>query len=492
MSMGGVRAALTAPGRLILGGKGLPAAIVPWLLFAAAAVLAAVGYRQIRTFLPAGDLLPYLLATVAVAVAAALALRVMLYRRGIAAIHRAILSAQDGSLVPIAPPAFSRHLLGRLFDDYNLLARNLGSLFQEMEQCQLWIIGERNRNDAILRSLPGALFTVDGDFRVTVTNRAAEDVFGREREALLGQNLFDLLDLDQDGRELLREAFLYEQQIFNREIHLTVAGQPRYFTLNLTFFASQTESESSAVIILQDITGYKRLLETAHQNEKLVAMGQLAAGVAHELNTPLGTIIGYAQLLRSGQANDEKHQHYTQTIYGEAKRCARIIDNLLAYARRDRCQPENSRINDVIRDVVATIDGCQGKRYRARIETRLAGDPLVHGGPGQLDIVLVNLIMNAIQAAGGTAEQPHVVVESRVEEAAAVVSITDNGPGIPPELRHRVFDPFFTTKEVGSGTGLGLAISHSIVSRIGGTVRCDPAYNGGARFVLTLPLADGA
>jgi PAS domain S-box-containing protein len=417
-------------------------------------------------------------------------LSVLAHRRALAAMRRAVLRAQEGSLEPIAVSGLARRALGPLTADYNALVKNLGSLFGEMEQCQLWVIGERNRNDAILRSLPGALVTVDTEFRINLSNRQAEELFRGARDELRGQNLFEVLRLDEAGRELLREAFLYEQPVSNQEIVLTVGNAARHFTLNLAFFRQSHDArESSAVLVLQDITDYKRLQDVTHQTEKLVAMGQLAAGVAHELNTPLGSIIGYAQLLTAASPGESRRQQYQQAIYSEAKRCARIVDSLLAYARRDYCQPESCDINAVVRDVVETVRCCQAKRYNVNLDAQLQGNALVRGGAGQLDIVLVNLVMNALQAASGHAPQPQVSISTHVADGCAIVTVVDNGPGVPAEWRNRVFDPFFTTKGVGSGTGLGLAISQAIVARIGGALHCDAAYRGGARFLLTLPLA---
>jgi PAS domain S-box-containing protein len=411
-------------------------------------------------------------------------------RKSVASLHKAIHQASEGALLPAEAPKVAPWLVAPVIKDYNVLVHNFGSLFHEMEQCQLWIIGERNRNDAILRSLPGVLLTVDADFRVTLSNRLAEELFGFTSEDLLGKSLFDLLRVNDEGRDLLRDAFLYDQQVSNKEIALSDGATLRHFTLNVTFFKqSRNAEESCAAVMLQDITSFKKLQEITHQSEKFIAMGQFAGGVAHELNTPLGTIIGYAQLLNMGGASEEKRRQYGQEIYNEAKRCAGIIDHLLAYARRDRCDPENCEINGAIRDVVETICNCQGRRYKVRVESKLTGNPLVQGASGQLDIVLVNIIMNAVQATVGETDDALVTVESEVTGGSAVVTITDNGPGVAPELRSRIFDPFFTTKQEGSGVGLGLAISQSIVTRIGGTLRCDPDFQGGARFVMTLPLA---
>lgn len=426
------------------------------------------------------------------ALVGALVVYFLTFPHGMAIIHRGIRSATEGTLKPIEMPRRIRFFFGPIIDDFNILVRNVGSLFREMEQSQLSIIDDRNRNDAILRSLPGALLTVDSDFRVTLSNKQAEQLFDNHTGGLLGKNLFELLPLNEDGRELLREAFLYEQQVNNKEIVLTDGKTARHYTLNITFFRqSQNAIEYCAAVMLQDITDYKRLQELIHQSEKFLAIGKLAGGVAHELNTPLGTIVGYAALLNAGVSNEDKRLQYGQVIYREAKRCSRIIENLRTFAQRDVCQPESCDVSRVISDVVETIYNCPGKSHDVRIETHLASDALVRGAEGQLDIVLVNIIMNAVQAAATAASDPLVTVVSSAQGDSVMVSITDNGPGIPQSQRNQVFDPFYTTKPDSTGLGLGLAISQSIVTAIGGTLTCDTEYEGGARFNLTLPLAFG-
>jgi signal transduction histidine kinase len=408
-------------------------------------------------------------------------------RREVSILHRAVRRALQGDLEPVStavPPS-----AGSAVADYNVLARRLRSLFEEMERTQLAIIEERNRIDAILRGLPCVMLAVDDDLRVTSSNGRAEALFALGAAELSGRNLFDLLALDEQGRDVLREAFLYEQPVSNRAILLGEGEARRHFTLSVTFFKSTPAArDASAVIMLQDVTDYRKLQEVTHQSEKFVAMGQLAGGVAHELNTPLGTIVGYAQLLNAGGVPAPKREQYTQAIYNEAKRCAAIIDNLLAYARREPSAPESCDVNAVIRDVVDTLRACRGNRYGTPVELDLGPVPKVAGGTFQLDIVLVNLVTNALQACGSS-PQPRVRVDSRVHGGSAVVTVTDNGPGVPEEARGRLFDPFFSTKGCDGGMGLGLAVSQSIVQSIGGSLRCDPGFSAGARFVLALPLA---
>ncbi len=431
------------------------------------------------------------LAAVLLVALVALAYLYVSYRRALHILHRGILQAQEGRLRPVAVPRFADHFLRRLVSDHNQLITSLGATFGEMEQVQNRVIGERNRNDAILHSLRGALLCVDGDQLVNLSNHEAQRLFGLTSGALAGRNLFDLLALEGSGRELLRDAFLYERPIVNSEIVLRIGEEARYFVLNLSFFKSKNLNDTGAVVILQDITDYKHLQEHTYTMEKLAAMGQLAAGVAHELNTPLGNIIGYAQLTDEARTDAEQVRRYTKVVSHEAKRCARIVDDLLNYARRDLCPAESCELNAITRDVVESVVQCQGTRLNVSVSFHPAADDLpVKGSPGQLDIVLVNLIVNAIQASAGNAPQPRVAVHVRpLGDRQATVVVEDNGPGVAPELRRRIFDPFFTTKEVGKGTGFGLAISQAIVTRIGGSLSYDATFRQGARFVLTLPLA---
>ena len=413
------------------------------------------------------------------------------YRRTFAALRTAILKAQEGSLEPVPISRTADNLLQQFVSDYNLLVNNLGSMFREIEECQNRTIAERNRNDAILHSLPGALLCVDSDLRITLLNRQAEILFGIGRDELIGQSLFDVLDLESEGVALLRDAFLYERRVSNKEIVLHLNNRTRYFTLNLSLFRSPDPNEAGAAIVLQDITDYRHLQEDMYNTEKLAAIGQLAAGVAHELNTPLGNILGYSQQLQHVQTDPEKLQSYTGIISTEAKRCSRIVEDLLRYARRDQCRPEVCSINDVTRDVVETLLTCQGQRYEATIEALLVDEELeVQVGTGQLEIMLVNLLTNAMQAASSANIKPRICVQSQADpQGYAVMIVEDNGPGIPSELQNRIFDPFFTTKDVGEGTGLGLAITQAMVAKLGGSLRLDASYSDGARFVLRLPLS---
>ncbi len=425
------------------------------------------------------------LAACLVLLAIILILEVIVWRR----FTSGILLAREGLLDPVPVAGLGWLPAGKAVREYNATINTLKTMFRTVEECQGRFLNQRNRMNIILQNLPGALLSLSDDLSVIIANRQAEELFGKSNGDLIGQNLFDLLRLDEHDRELLRDAYLYKQSIRSQEINLDGPQGKRQYALNLGFYSDE-DNDMAGVLILQDISDYRRLQDSIAQREKLVAMGQLAAGVAHELNTPLGSISGYAQLLGRAVDDHAKVEDYARIIAEEAKRCSRIIQDLLNYAREERCSGETCDINQLIRDLIETFLNCRMQRYKIQIRLELSEHPLiVEGGCGQLDIVLSNLITNATHALDGI-EEPYILITTRAEDGHALVSVADNGPGVPPELRARIFDPFFTTKDVGQGSGLGLPISQAILAKRGGFMVYDGEHDEGARFLMKLPAVD--
>jgi signal transduction histidine kinase len=216
------------------------------------------------------------------------------------------------------------------------------------------------------------------------------------------------------------------------------------------------------------------------QHEKLAGIGRLAAGVAHEINNPLGVILGYVRLLQrkaeGSLAEDLK------VVEEEAVRCQEIVEGLLELARPGRLAVEQVALREVCDEVVARL--WEASRL-GDVEVRVEGDATAWAHPQRLRQVLFNLVKNAAEAAGPGG---HVAVriEGRAEGGASV-AVSDSGPGVKPEDRSRLFEPFFTTKA--SGTGLGLAVSQAIAHAHGGRIDADTGPLGGARFTLHLPPA---
>lgn len=408
------------------------------------------------------------------------------FRRGLNGLHEGLILAQDGNLKPVEVPRFMDPALDRLYQDYNHTITTLGGMFSLVEECQNRVLSERNRMNVVVQVLPAALLGVDDNLFINTANKQAEILFGMRQRYLVGTSLFEILKLGDETREVLRDAFLYKQNIRNQVINLRLKGQERWLSVNLSF-VTEKEGEMAAVITLLDITDYKLLQETVSTREKLVAMGQLAAGVAHELNTPLGSILGYSQLLIDSSSDAEKAARFAGVISEETKRCSRIIQNLLNYARKEQCQGDYCDVNALIEEVVDTLISCRLKHHSIVLERELNGRPLVDGGCGELDIVLTNLLINSVQALYNVPDPRIRIRTDQAPGGEVTILVEDNGPGIPGQLRARVFEPFFTTKDVGEGSGLGLSISHAMVTRRGGTLRYDPGHDTGARFIIRLP-----
>lgn len=232
----------------------------------------------------------------------------------------------------------------------------------------------------------------------------------------------------------------------------------------------------------------ERQREQMFQNEKMMALGGLMAGVAHELNNPLSVVVGHAMMLQD-EVEDPEVLRKTRKISDAAERCAKIVKAFLTMARQEPMRMEEADINEVIETAVEVA------RYgealgQAKVELSLAPDaPTVCSDPDQLTQVVINLVLNAAQAIGDRDGRVRVT-STRTREDGVQIAVEDNGPGVPEAIRARIFEPFFTTKGVGKGTGIGLAMCHRIIAAHKGSIILETPESGGARFVVTLPPND--
>jgi signal transduction histidine kinase len=229
------------------------------------------------------------------------------------------------------------------------------------------------------------------------------------------------------------------------------------------------------------------------QAEKMAALGQTISGVAHELNNPLATILSWAERLSQRKALDETLRSGLETILGESERAARIVRNLLTFARKRQTTRAMVDVNAIIRETLALRSYEQRVCNIEVIEALAAGLPLVFADGHQIQQVLLNLIINAEQAMLSANGRGVIVVRTwhDADQESVVLEINDDGPGIADELQPKIFDPFFTTKEVGKGTGLGLTVAYAIVQEHGGRIRLESRPGAGASFYVELPVSGG-
>jgi two-component system NtrC family sensor kinase len=237
----------------------------------------------------------------------------------------------------------------------------------------------------------------------------------------------------------------------------------------------------------RDITEELKLRDQLVHTERLSAVGELVAGVAHEINNPLQTIVGCVELMLDDQ-KDPQTRRDLEVVRKEAARAGQIVRNLLAFVRRSAPDRTSVDLNQIVK---ATVDLRQYhlQQRDIHLEVRLDPAPLpVLVNREEIQQVILNLILNAEQAiASAAAARGTIAVTTSGSGRYQSVQVSDDGPGISPDLRGRIFEPFFSTKEVGEGTGLGLSISHGIATAHGGTLEVCESEMGGACFKLTLP-----
>jgi len=224
------------------------------------------------------------------------------------------------------------------------------------------------------------------------------------------------------------------------------------------------------LVMARDITDRQRMEDQLFQTEKLASLGTLSAGVAHEINNPLGVILGFTELLLDRIPADSKEHELLKTIERQGLNAKRIVEKLMTYARQPSKQEEFTDLNKDIETVLSLIQNSL-LTHKIDLEMRLARElPQVHGDSGELQQVFINLVNNAVAA---MPEGGKLTVITKINPYSQMVEaiFADNGTGIPKEIADRIFDPFFTTKKVGEGTGLGLAVSYAIVNKYGGNIR---------------------
>ena len=266
-------------------------------------------------------------------------------------------------------------------------------------------------------------------------------------------------------------------------------GDWRRILFNFSPLSDERGNIEGVVLSGRDVTDMKRLEEQLIQAEKLAAMGQMLAGVAHELNNPLTAVLGVTELLRERAPADESFRRQLELTHRQARRAARIVQNLLEFSRPASPQKKPLDLSNII-DRTLQLHEHSLRRNHIEVEFRPeSGLPSVVGDANQLIQVFLNLVTNAEQAIREVRDSGRIQIRVTQGGGRLGVTIQDDGVGIRPEALPRIFDPFYTTKRPGGGTGLGLSICMSIVREHGGTIQAEALPAGGSAFKLFLPLA---
>lgn len=377
---------------------------------------------------------------------------------------------------------------------------------------------------AIVDHVVEGIVSIDSSGNIETVNDAAESLFGYSREELIGKNVKILMPepfhSEHDGY-VARYLRTGERRIIG--IGREVIGRRKdktQFPIDLSVGEGTIENRRFFTAVIRDITVWKDLQSKLGQTERLAAVGELAAGVAHEINNPINTMINCAQLIEDGDEQTEN----VRIIIEEGARIADIVRALLQFARDDRDQAQPTSLAEVVERTMRLI-GESWKRHGITLTIDVDDNlPAVFARPQKVQQVLLNLMINAKDALVlHDIENRHVSLAaqysreeySREEHSPGESSrgkgsreedpneegsdeggsregveftVSDNGPGIAASVRDRIFEPFITTKRARGGTGLGLSISRSIIEGYGGTIRAD-SDDGGSVFTIWLPIA---
>jgi two-component system NtrC family sensor kinase len=334
----------------------------------------------------------------------------------------------------------------------------------------------------LFRVAPDAVLTTFNSGRIREANDAVHEILGLHPVRVVGRTLDEFVV--EEDRERLRQ-----------EMQRVLDGQPSRMELRMKHEAGVRivslaarrlpEAEPPMVLFLgRDMTAEREMRARLAETERLAAVGELVAGVAHEVNNPLCTISAFAQLLeRDGNLTAEQRES-VEVISSETIRASQVLRDLLTFARRSESESATIQLNELVERTLR-LRGYELGRFGITADIQLATDlPLVSGDPRQLQQVLLNLIMNAIQAMEGMGRGT-LRIATRADGDLVILDVTDTGPGIPDESRKHIFEPFFTTKH--DGTGLGLSVSYGIVAAHGGMITIPQCGPEGTTFRISLP-----
>ncbi len=407
--------------------------------------------------------------------------------------YETILNAQDIELIieltgddavlreiqSIMPPGTKLvdHTFARIFWDLVNAKEDSLRQMRELESAE-------KRFKSFIDSADDWISIKDKEGRYIIVNPVVANIFHRKVEDFIGKTAEEAMP-----PELAKIIMMHDQQVTETRMHLDwdevvlVDGREHHFHAKRFPLTDYEGSVIGTCTIKRDVSSEKDLRDQLVQAVKLAAVGQLAAGVAHEINNPLTGILAFAEEMLDDLPEKDLHREDVAVIIRETLRCRDIVRNLLDFARQEAPKLEDVNPNDVIDQAMALIAKLP-QFINISIDKKQKVDiPYIQGDPQQLQQVVLNLMLNAAEAMGGKGKIKLTSEYDRRHDRC-IIMVEDNGPGIPENLIDKIFEPFFSTK----GTnGLGLAVSWGIVERHHGTIEVDMAAGGGAVFRIILP-----
>jgi len=392
-----------------------------------------------------------------------------------------------------------------LAEAFDVMAITIKNHIEELTEREKTIARQQGLLKTIMNVTPDFVALQDKDLTYTFAGKAFCDYFNLKEEEVVGKTDFDIFSERQADLNFHEDKqILITGQSLSKEITFKRPEGQRWFHVVKVPVYDQDGSIMGLLLTARDISMLKKFQEQLIQSQKMEDLGRLAGGVAHEINTPLGIILGYTQLLMD-DIQDEEPLENLKIIEKQTKVCRKIVADLLGFSRHSQSVRETVDINASLREVIQLVEHAFFLNRIKIISTPDATLPTLNGDKERLKQVWLNLLNNAADAIG---QNGVIFVQTKrgARGHGLEVSVADTGKGVKNEHLSKLFDPFFTTKQVGKGTGLGLSVSFGIIKEHGGTISAlspPPAdylpenfersehFGPGTVFIVELPLGHG-
>lgn len=337
--------------------------------------------------------------------------------------------------------------------------------------------------EKLLETANDVIYTVNPEGVITYVNKKIEE-WGYKKEELIGKSFLTILSRRHQGDRFKKTVTEGIRRTYEVEV-IDKFGEIKYSVLSISPLRGSDGKIVGVLGIANDITERKRLEQQVAQAEKMSAIGQLAAGIAHEINNPLGGLLNCLYNIQRHKLSEEREEEYIKSMEDGIHRVQRTVDQLLDFSQQHEPELTAVDINSLVEEVVSLMSYTFAKNGIALLKEFDFGLPRLMIDHHKIGQVVMNILLNATQAIKDKGE---IKVSTFQEDGWCCIGITDNGVGIPSNILPRIFDPFFTTKDVGKGTGLGLAVSLGIVEKHAGKIGVKSEEGKGATFIVRLPL----
>jgi PAS domain S-box-containing protein len=387
-------------------------------------------------------------------------------------------------------------LFGGLFINFMILTWS-NMLEQEVARKTRELKKSEQRYKSLVENAEDLIFSVDYNGNFLSINRYGALFFNRQEEEMIGHNVSEFFAWPSADIVLLMIQDVFDTKESKQITHMVITGDRKlWFNTNFRRLFDEAGTIYAVLGISRDITERRKIEEHSYYTEKLASMGTLAAGVAHEINNPIGIILGFTDLLLEKFPPDSAEYDLLKTIEKQGLNAKRVVENLLNFARHKEHKDELIDINKNLETVLSVMQNTillNKISIKQQMQDNL---PQIIADSGELQQVFFNIITNAIHAMQDKGGGVLTISTGSSGSRQVEVRIRDTGPGIKPEHRNRIFDPLFTTKEVGKGTGLGLSVSYGIVTKHHGTITFETktrqeSEDTGTTFVIAFPAAEG-